>query len=621
MRFSKSQFVVILLALVMVAIGVAGSVAVNQIPSQFQPHLWLAWPVLAVLIIILIVLSSYQRGEDTPDLLQLLERLVDALKSSKESELEPKAPSPIPKPPIPHFAHRYPLQTNFTGRVTERQMLTEWLTKDDCYLLALIAIGGMGKSALTWAWLQRDVLGYQLPGTANDPPEVTNKCRLLQDKCPEGVLWWSFYESDARFTAFLDVALTYTSGGDVDPESISSTSEKVSILLTLLQERRFLLVLDGFERELRAYASLNAAYQGDTLPEDSKGGDHRACTDLHAGNFLRQVVAGPLQSRVLLTSRLFPQKLDNEPAGCRRKSLTELDPEDALAFFQAQGVKGTRAEIRDACSRYGYHPLTVRLLSGMIVKHEKRPGDVKVAVEFDPIPELIPKEHHILALSYDALRPPQQQLLSRLAAFRSPVDYGTIEAVFGEPQEDTGRFAALKRLRRALRRPPDLGASLRELVERGLLLRQEDGHYDLHPIVRQYAYGRLNDKTGVHTRLRDYFAAIPAPENVEKVEDLAPVIELYHHTVRSGRYDEARELYRDRLSRPLYYRFGAYQTCIELLSALFPDGEARPPRLEGESAQAWTLNALANSYSLSGQPRRAVSVFQRQISIRQELRS
>jgi tetratricopeptide (TPR) repeat protein len=63
------------------------------------------------------------------------------------------------------------------------------------------------------------------------------------------------------------------------------------------------------------------------------------------------------------------------------------------------------------------------------------------------------------------------------------------------------------------------------------------------------------------------------------------------------------------LQSPLYFQLGAYQLCIELLRALFPDGEDKPPRLKDASDQAWTLNALANSYSLAGLPRRAVPLF------------
>jgi len=166
----------------------------------------------------------------------------------------------------------------------------------------------------------------------------------------------------------------------------------------------------------------------------------------------------------------------------------------------------------------------------------------------------------------------------------------------------------------------EFDADLRELVARGLLHHdRQTNRYDLHPIVRRYAYDRLGgaEREAAHGQLRDYFAAVPPPERVQRLEDLAPVIELYHHTVRARQYDEARTLFRDRINRATYYQFGAYQLRIELLRALFPDGDpstssgqAALPRLKDKSAQAWTLNALANSYSLSGQPRRAVPLFE-----------
>jgi tetratricopeptide (TPR) repeat protein len=496
----------------------------------------------------------------------------------------------IPLPPQPYFARPYPLQQNFTGRAAWRKMLTAWLASEDRPVFALVAIGGMGKSALTWAWLQRDVLGLPLPGQAPDDPEAAAACRVPEASRPEGVLWWSFYEQEAGFEGFLNRALSYAGGGKLDLAAIPSAYDKAAALVELLRQRRLLLVLDGLERELRAYASLSAAYQGDAVAEDERG-DFRACTDPHAGTLLSWLAAGPLRGRVLLTSRLFPRELD-DLAGCRHEELRALDPEDAVTFFHAQGVKkGTRAEIQAACAPYGYHPMALRLLSGMIVRDPARPGDIAAAEGYSPITDLKPREHHILALAYDALRPPLREFLSRLAAFRSPLEYAAAKALSVFDSEN------------------ELKAGIRELMDRGLLLldRQRE-RYDLHPIVRKYAYDRLTDKTGVHARLCDYFAAVPKPDadRVQAVEDLAPVIELYHHMLGTGRYDEACDLFRDRPGKALYYRFGAYHACIELLRGLFPDGEGRPPRLKQEADQAWTLNALAVSYARSGQSRHAV---------------
>jgi tetratricopeptide (TPR) repeat protein len=526
---------------------------------------------------------------------------------------------PILSPPTPYLAHPYALQENFTGRIHERQMLTKWLTGKQQPVSALVAIGGMGKSALTWVWLQRDVLGQPLPGLASDPPEAVERCRVSKAECPEGVLWWSFYEVDSSFALFLDKALAYASGGSLDSVSNPSVHDKVRSLVNLLQKRRLLLVLDGFERELRAYASLSAVYQGDEVVEDTLG-NYRACTDPHASNFLRWVAALPLQSRILLTSRLLPRELEGV-AGCQREDLTGLAPEDAVVFFRAQGVQGTRAEIEAACGRVGYHPLTLRLLAGMITNDPARPGDVAVAASYSPVDDLVPREHHILALAYDSLNQPFRELLSRLAAFRSPVEYEIAATL--NPFE--GRR--------------ELGLAFRELMNRGLIYFDEERwHYDLHPIVRKYAYDRLADKDGVHNRLRSYLATMPtlAAMNVENVEDLAPQIELYHHTVHAGKYEDALELYRERLADPLFYRLGAYQMEIDLLHALFPNGkdlsclrwaegtngsgQVPLPRLKEKSAQAWTLNALASSYSRSGQPRCAVPLLEVHYALREKLK-
>lgn len=282
--------------------------------------------------------------------------------------------------------------------------------------------------------------------------------------------------------------------------------------------------------------------------------------------------------------------------GVLYRELKELARDDAIVFMRAQGVtKGTPAEIVTVCEAYGNHPLSLRLLSGLIARDTHAPSDIATAPRHDVYSDLVARRHHILQQSHDALPKKERTLLSRLAAFRSAMTYDALE-IFNE----FGNAAKFD-------------TALNDLQARGLLQRDTArNRYDLHPIVRHYCYDRLTDKAGVHTRLRDYFAKIPVPDdnNAQSIEDLAPVIELYHHSVCSGRYNEACDLFYDRLTKLLYYRFGAYQLRIELLRALFPDGEEHPPQLEQESDQAWTLNALANSYSLSGQPRRAVLLFE-----------
>ena len=130
--------------------------------------------------------------------------------------------------------------------------------------------------------------------------------------------------------------------------------------------------------------------------------------------------------------------------------------------------------------------------------------------------------------------------------------------------------------------------------------------------MRRYAYERLTspERNNTHKRLIDYFDAIPIPRRVDFLEDLATVIELYHHTVKAGKFDEACELYYDRIWKSVYYQFGAYQNQIEMLLSLFPAGENNPPKLKNERSHTWALNELANAYAVNGQPRRAVPLFE-----------
>jgi len=483
--------------------------------------------------------------------------------------------------------HPYPEAPNFTGRKNERKMLDDWFSKDAGHpVLSIVAFGGMGKSALTWRWMQEEILdkGIQL----------------------DGVVWWSFYEKGMTFDTFIRDFAAHKWGED-SPIFRKTIYDLYNAVYNEFQKNNYLIVFDGLERILRAYTGLGSPYQGDKVIEDPRQ-DYLACIDPNAGSFL-QHLANPInKSKTLITTRLHPKELDII-VGCKKEELRRMHQDDAVEFYRREGISGTRAEIQNACGKYGYHPLTMRLLAGMIKEHETDPGNVAVCEGLEKIEDTAPKEHLILQCAYEALDDGKKKFVSSLAAFRAPMDFKAIEAIseFGSKAE--------------------LTKALKEVVNRGLLFRREEKNeagkttviYDMHPIVRSYCYDRLKDKEGVHTQLIDYFASVPEPENIESIDDLEPVIELYWHTVGAGKYDEACDLLFERLiPNPLYYQFGAYNLCTELLSALFPDGLDKPPRLKNEGAQAWTLNELANSFSLSGQPGKAVPLSERQIEIREK---
>jgi len=488
----------------------------------------------------------------------------------------------IEKFPVPpYIAHPYALQANFTGREQERKMLTDWLTGDSHSMLPIIAIGGMGKTALAWYWLMEDIVG--------------------SDEQPRKIVWWSFYDYESGFGRFLKKTIEYFSDDEVDWDSLESTRDQMEFLYKLLCDNRFLLVFDGVERVLRAYYNWGSPYQGDDIKEDERG-DFRACIEPNCGMFIQWLASGNLRTKTLLTSRLYPKELEDLD-GCLRKDLKEMDKEDAVEFFHRQSVNGTRAEIEMACESVGYHPLSLRLLSGMIVHDQKNPKDIQEWMKYNLIPELKGKEgHNILELAYNSLDKKRQAFISKLSAFRNPMDYDAI-SIFNE-------FGSEEKFNEVLI----------ELVDRGMLFRDEKSNkFDMHPIVRKYCYDRLKDKGSVHSELRNYFAAVPVSEKIKSVDDFAPVIELYWHTVGAKRYDAAFYLVRDRLHDILYYRFGAFNLQIELLQALFPNGEYKLPQLTKDTNKAWVMVALANSYQFSSQPQHARGLFEMSCRIDKKL--
>lgn len=513
----------------------------------------------------------------TPALFDTIENLCTEVATVLPRPAEQAGRITVPRIPQPYLAHPYPLQENFTGRLKERAMLTDWLQAENAEpILSLIGMGGLGKSALTWYWLQKDL------------PQENLKF--------SGILWWSFYEREASFESFLSHALLYASGGAIAPQQLPSDYDRMQALWCILCDSPFLLIFDGAERLLRAYHALDAAYKGDDFIKQP-GDKHLQCFDPRAGKFLQWLASPGTKTRTLLTTRLHPKELHGL-AGCRTEHLKRLAPEDAVDFMRRQGIKGPRTAIIHACEPYDFLPLCLRLLSGAIREDPQKPNDIEAAKSWHPPADLVAREHHILHVAYDTMAKNRQNLLSRIAAMRGPVDYDTAKVL--------SRYKDESKLKDALR----------ELVARGLLFSQKDmARYDLHPIVRQYAYDRLGDKPAAHKALKDYFASIPKPEKIETLEDLLPAIELFHHTIRAGGYEDAFKVYQDRLSDPLYFQLGAYDVDISLKHAFFPDGEDKPPRLKDESHQAWLLNDLASAYYTTGQCRKALGLHERSNSI------
>ncbi|MCB0853493.1 MAG: ATP-binding protein, partial [Bacteroidetes bacterium] len=289
----------------------------------------------------------------------------------------------IPLKPDAFIAHPYTLLQvkGLIGRKWELEVLTDWITRPQyrgINIFNIVAIGGMGKSALTWTWFHKIA---------------------PQEKKWAGQIWWSFYETDAHFDNFIIHTLAYVSGKPKEEIKHLPYAERQSALLHHLNNEPYLIVLDGLERILVAYARQDAAFLNDDtalddqtanwiagmigLPESgakSFVGRHRLrkTTDPRIGHFLRQL-SQIRNSKILVSTRLYPADLQTsfgDPyPGCNALFLEGLSDPDALELWRTYGAKGSREEMLPVFRSFDKHPLLLQLLSAEVAEHRPDPGN------------------------------------------------------------------------------------------------------------------------------------------------------------------------------------------------------------------------------------------------------
>lgn len=592
------------------------------------------------------------RGQVLHSLSESLRRIVEAEATPGEpAKLELHRTNVIPAAPQPYIAHPYSLlQTSqVVGRQEELNLLTDWVTTNknvpaNVRLFNIIAIGGMGKSALTWKWFN-DIAPHELPNRA-------------------GWMWWSFYESDAHYENFIIRALAYTSGQSEPDIRQLTMPDREDQLWRLLDEQPFVLVLDGLERILLAYARMDASRMLDDdldertanyvarsigLPESAGQsfiGKHqlRLTANQRAGQFLRRL-ARVRSSRFLISTRLYPAELQVDTGdplpGCLAYFLPGLTDDDAVNLWREFKVSGSRDQLLPLFRSFGNYPLLIRALAGEVASYRPAPGDFDNwrAANPDFNPAELPLKNartHVLEFALRGLGGTHRKVLHTMAAFRMPATWDTLRALLvqpsvltvlrldaNSPKED--RVAQNRSATVEISKPcaddRTLDVVLTELEDRGLMGWDKlANRYDLHPIVRGVVWEALapEAKHSLYSELHTYFDAAPRPpqwDKVERLEDLTIGVELFDKLIGVKRYEDAYVIFRDHLDLATHYRLSAGRMRMELLERLFPEGVDHPPHLDSPNRQVHTLNALGLAYDAGGEPGRAALLYRRAVGI------
>jgi len=557
--------------------------------------------------------------------------------------------SPLPEPPAFYADPPYTLTSQFIGRSKELAQLDAWAQSGERIML-IEAIGGMGKSAVTWEWVQS---------------------RALTTHQYDGVMWWSFYESGATMSAFLRHALAYLTRQNPDSLKGGDSREHLRLLQRELMKGRYLLVLDGLERVLVAYHRWNAAQMRDDTVEAAesiiKDRDIRACTDPVDDEVLKALLACA-PSQFLISSRLLPLALEdrtgNLSKGVAHIHLNGLHPADALALARHAGVKvGNERQFTDFVRSFGGHSLLVKLVAGRVNKFKRARGDFDRWYEAEGRSltlsdyDLKGRQTDILQYAFAGLDSAALRFLSQIAAFGDAVEYKVLAIfnpyvksapeVVNEPNHwfnegmrdrantneekqkyqqrideanasyqaylsakaDYDAYLKSPTYRKALSQFDEL---LSDLEERGLMRWDAvKDRYDMHPVVRGTAFDRLesDDRPQTFERIRGHFES--QTEDVDaatEVTDLTNTIGVYRALLGAGQWDAAAEFFDNRLLDKLHYNIAAYYTVIELLTPLFADGSDQVPRLSKPFNQSSITTTLANMFYFIGHTAEALGL-------------
>ena len=584
----------------------------------------------------------------------------DSADDESSQEKDATGHTPIPKPPSFYAEPDYIGSHKFTGRSAELQVLSDWAKPaDSTNLLLFEAIGGNGKSMLTWEW------------TTN--PRHALAARPA-DKPWAGRFWYSFYEGGASMKDFCQSALAYMTGRPLEDFAKKKTADLKDELLAQLHARPWLLILDGLERILVAYHRIDAAEVPDeeaNIPTD-KIVNRNPCDAIRdEDNDLLRALAAAAPSKLLVSSRLTPRVLLNpsgQPiSGAKRINLPGLRPPDAEALLRSCGIEGKSDAIQSyLTANCDNHPLVIGILGGLIANYLPARGDFDAwstapdggaALDLASL-DLIQRRNHILEAAIQKLPDASRQLLSTLALLTDSVDYETLKAfnphLPPEPEEvkkpglpekeldwvwndltDEQKAMQRKRYEAALAlwqdyekavqarlvsaefraEPKKLAETVKDLEQRGLL--QWDGRtqkYDLHPVVRGVASGAMAaaDRERHGQRVVDHFTAQPHRpyEEAETLEDVRSGLHIVRTLIRMGRYDDAASEYRGGVGGPLYTQLDAHNEVLLLLRPLFPEGWAILPTNIEQSDAAYLANCAGNALAAIGQEIQAGHAFE-----------
>jgi WD40 repeat protein len=322
----------------------------------------------------------------------------------------------------------------FYGREKELAELKHWIIDDHCQMVAVLGIGGIGKSSLT------SNLTVQMKGEFE-------------------YVFWRSLQNAPSLEGILKEAIQFLS----NQQRIglpNDTNSQISVLLEYLRDHHCLLVLDNIETILQA---------------GNHAGQYRGGYEEY-GRLIQRVGEVEHQSCLLLTSREKPKEfvlLEGETAPVRSLLLSGLQQEEGQRLLSEMGLFGSDKIWAELINLYSGNPLALKLTAEPI--RELFGGDIASFLKKGEA--LVGDIYDILDEQFHRLAEVEQAVMYWLAIEREAVSLDNLK-------EDIVHLATKRTLLEALK----------SLRRRSMIEGSGVASFTLQPVIMEYVTDRFVEK-------------------------------------------------------------------------------------------------------------------------------